>query len=179
MTGSVALPEKDYRRDFSAMTWCASVFEAEIPALMRPRGRRLTLEHEGGYSKSIQDATGTGNLKSWFYIQEIPPGVIYDGAVFGVDPFEIAGQAEGCEVDDIVFRVGRHRGGLVRMTRGSATHVRLNLHTGFICDCDVTNDPDLRVDIPALWDLQISQPLDLETAAVKVSEWITSVQAVA
>ena len=176
MSASAALPEKDYRRDFASMTWLASVFEADAVRLMRPRGRRLTLDHEGGYTKGIQDATGTGNLKTWFYIQEIPPGVVYDGAVFGIDPFAVAGEAEGREVDEIVFRIGRHRGGLVRMTRGDATHVRLNLHTGFICDCDVANDPDLQVDLPILWDLQVSQPLTLAEAASKAEAWMESVK---
>ena len=174
LSANVALPTKDYRRDFAAMTWLASVFEAERPRLMRPQGRRLNLDQEGGYQKSIQDATGTGNLKSWFFIQEIPPNAVYHGAVFGPDPFEMASEVEGTDVHHIVFRIGRHRSGLVRMARmvrGTSAEVRLNLHTGFICGADVAHDERLRVDIPALWDLQVSTPLPLTTAGEIVAEW--------
>ena len=178
LSASVALPTKDYRRDFAAMTWLASVFEAEEPRLMRPQGRRLNLDLEGGYQKSIQDATGTGNLKSWFFIQEIPPCTVYHGAVFGPDPFIMASEVEGTDVHHIVFRIGRHRGGLVRMVRGAPAEVRLNLHTGFICGADVAHDRRLRVDIPALWDLQVSTPLPLETAGEIVAEWKVATEVV-
>lgn len=171
LSSSVALPRKDYHRDFGAITWLASVFEAEIPRLMRPQGRRLNLDQEGGYQKSIQEATGTGNLKSWFFIQEIPANAIYHGAVFGPDPFEMASETEGTDVRHIVFRIGRHRGGIVRIARAETTDVRLNLHTGFVCGADVMQDERLRVEIPALWDLQVSPPLPLATAAEIVSEW--------
>ena len=171
LSNSVALPPKDYRRDFAGLTWLASVFEAENPRLMRPQGRRLNLDQEGGYQKSIQDATGTGNLKTWFFIQEIPVNVFYRGAVFGPDPFEMASEAEGTDVQRIVFRVGRHRGGLIRMVRSEESNVRLNLHTGFVCGADVANDSRLRVEIPALWDLQVSEPLSLSAARGIVAEW--------
>ncbi len=168
----VALPRKDYGRDFASMTWAASVFETDTPRLMRPRGRRLTLDHEGGYSKSIQDATGTGNLKSWFYIQEIPPGIFYRGAVFGPDPFSIASEIEGRPISEIIFRVGRHRGGVVKLTRGTEAPVRLNLHSGHVCGLDMTQDLDLRVEVPALWDMQISQLIDLNLASTIITSWM-------
>ena len=171
LSPSVALPAKDYRRDFAAMAWLASVFDAEKPKLMRPQGRRLNLDQEGGYQKSIQDATGTGNLKSWFFIQEIPPNAVYHGAVFGPDPFEMASEVERADISHIVFRIGRHRGGIVRMVRSDVTEVRLNLHTGFVCGADVTHDVRLSVEIPALWDLQVSVPLPVATAARVVTEW--------
>ncbi len=171
LSRSVALPVKDYRRDFAAMTWFASIFEAENPKLMRPQGRRLNLDQEGGYPKAIQDATGTGNLKSWFFIQEIPPETIYRGAVFGPDPFKLAARVEGHDVSHIVFRVGRHRGGLVRMRRAEARNVRLNLHTGYVCGVDVNRDQRLRVEVPALWDMQISAPVPPATAGSIIMEW--------
>ncbi len=174
---SVALPKKDYRRDFAGMTWLASVFEAEKPGLMRPQGRRLNLDQEGGYQKSIQIATGTGNLKSWFFIQEIPPNVVYSGAVFGPDPFEMASTVEGRKVHQIVFRVGRHRNGLVRMEPAKERDVRLNLHTGFVCGADLEREERLRVEIPALWDLQISEPLRLTTAEDIIADWKVCAQA--
>ncbi|MCY4227405.1 MAG: hypothetical protein OXF20_06900 [Gammaproteobacteria bacterium] len=168
---SVALPWKDYRRDFSSALWFASVFETITPRLMRPQGRRLNLDQEGGFQKSIQTAIGTGNLKSWFFIQEIPPYVDYHGAVFGPDPFKMASEIEQKEVLHIIFRMGRHRGGIVRMQRSEVTDVRLNLHTGFICGADFDNDRRLKVEIPALWDLQISKALPLSVASEIVKEW--------
>ncbi len=174
LSESVALPSKDYRRDFSRMTWLASVFEAENPNLMRPQGRRLNLDQEGGYQKSIQDATGTGNLKTWFFIQEVPIDTVYHGAVFGPDPFRLASKVEGVDIEHIVFRVGRHRGGIVRMVRSEWADVRLNLHTGFVCGADVTRDERLRVEIPALWDLQVSSPLPLANARKIIGDWKAS-----
>ena len=176
LSRSAALPVKNYRRDFACMTWFASVFEAENPRLLRPLGRRLNLDQEAGYRKSIQDATGTGNLKTWFFIQEIPPEVIYHGAVFGPDPFELASEAEGETVRHIVIRTGRHRGGLVRMAKSDERDVRLNLHTGFVCGADVAHDKRIGVEIPALWDLQISWSLTLSTASDIVTEWKTAAQ---
>lgn len=172
MTPGVALPSKDYRRDLAEMSWMASAFEAEIPRLMRPLGRRLTLEHEGGAQGWMQTATGTGNLKTWFFIQEVPPGTVYHGAVFGADPFELASRAQGEEVSEIIFRTGRHRGGIVRATRGEACKVRLNMHTGFIAGADVNADPRIRVEIPALWDIQLSQKLALDEAESVVKDWM-------
>lgn len=172
LSRSVALPEKNYRRDMSGMGWIASAFEAEMPKLMRPLGRRMTLDHEGGYQKSVQDATGTGNLKTWFFIQEVPQGIIYNGAVFGDDPFEVASQAQGEPVAEIVFRIGRHRAGIVRATRGEAKQVRMNLHTGFVAQVDVNADPRVRAEIPALWDIQLSQKLDLDVASEVAGDWM-------
>jgi hypothetical protein len=177
MSRSPALPEKDYRRDMSRMDWVASAFEAEVPRLMRPLGRRMTLDHEGGYQKSVLEATGTGNLKTWFFIQEIPPQTVYHGAVFGSDPFSMASQIADKDVTEIIFRVGRHRGGVVRATRGEEKQVRMNLHTGFTAGADVNADPRIRVDIPALWDIQLSQELALDTAADVAADWMKQLQA--
>jgi len=171
LIASPALPTKGYARDFASMTWLASAFVARDPSLMRPMGRRLTLEHEGGFQRSVQDATGTGNLKQWFFIQEVPAGKIYDGAVFGPDPFEIASRAASAPVEEIVIRVGRHRSGLVRLTRGGVREVRLNLHSAFVSGADIDAIEDMRVDIPALWDMQISNPIPLDRAGELLGSW--------
>jgi len=177
LSASVALPDKDYARDLGHLPWISAVFEAKEPRLMRPQGRRLTLEHEGGAQKWMQDATGTGNLKTWYFIQEVPPGVVYHGAVFGADPFALAEQAADQSVDSIVFRIGRHRGGLVRATRGGATDVRLNLHTGFTAGCDVNADTRLRVELSTLWDLAMSQNIPIDEAAEIAGAWLFSAHA--
>lgn len=169
---SVCLPvQKDYRADLRAMTWLCSAFEAENPRLLPPLGRRLTLDTEGGYQKRVMDATGTGNLKTWFYIQEVPHGVIYQGAVFGPDPFVMASEIEGRPVQELIVRTGRHLGGLVALRRAEdVSHVRLNVHTAHLFGADVEDDR-LAVDIFALYDIQLTRRLPLEHAARLVAGW--------
>jgi hypothetical protein len=117
------------------------------------------------------DATRTGNLKTWFYIQEVPQDVIYQGAIFGPDPFEMASGIEGRPVTEIIVRTGRHLGGLVALRRAEdVTHVRLNAHTAHLFGAD-TRDENLAVDIFALYDIQLTPRIDLETAARIVAGW--------
>ncbi|WP_235442192.1 hypothetical protein [Rhabdonatronobacter sediminivivens] len=169
---SVVLPEKDYRRDLAALPWLCSVFEARNPALLPPIGKRLNLDAEGGYPKKIMDATGTGNLKTWFFIQEVPPGVVYDGAIFGPDPFDMVSRQEGREVGQIVVRTGRHLGGLVALTRANdPSHVRLNAHTANLFGMDPRTEEALSVDVFALYDMQFTRPMELAAAAEIVGAW--------
>lgn len=170
---SACLPvSKDYAGDLRAMTWLCSAFEAENPRLLAPLGKRLNLDTEGGYQKRVMDATGTGNLKTWFYIQEVPQGVIYHGAVFGPDPFEMASEAEGRPVKEIILRTGRHLGGVVSLKRSEeGRDVRLNVHTAHLLGADPNADDRLSVDLFALYDIQLTRPHRLEVAAEIVSGW--------
>jgi hypothetical protein len=170
---SVCLPvKKDYRRDLGAMTWLCSAFEAENPRLLPPLGKRLNLDTEGGYQKRVMDATATGNLKTWFYIQEVPQDVVYHGAIFGPDPFGMASELEGHEVDEIIVRTGRHLGGLVSLQRTKVVpQVRLNVHTAHLFGADTT-DANLKVDVFALYDIQLTKRLDLHVAAEIVARWM-------
>jgi hypothetical protein len=172
LAASPALPEKDYARDMRALPWLFSVLESSSNRLLPPSGRRLNLDQEGGYGEKIQSATGTGNLKSWYFVQEVPPDTVYRGVVFGPDPFAFASEAAGAPVDDIVMRTGRHLGGLVRMTRGAAMpeKVRLNAHTAMVFGDDLT-DADLRVEVFVLYDLQVTRPIAVERAAAIVDRW--------
>jgi hypothetical protein len=43
--------------------------------------------------------------------------MLYEGAVFGADPFGLAADVEGGPVNEIVVRTGRHLGGLLRLSR--------------------------------------------------------------
>ncbi len=177
LAASPALPEKDYPRDFRALPWLASIFEAREPRLMRPLGKRLNLDGEGGYRKRIQDATGTGNLKTWFFVQEVPPGTVYDGAVFGLDPFALAGRVENRDVGRIVVRAGRHLGGILALDRresGDDDMVRLNAWTANLAGYDVDDDPLMSVDVYALHDIQITAPMPLNAAAERVGAWRAS-----
>lgn len=169
---SAALPQKDYLRDLRAMPWLCSVFEARNPRLLPPIGKRLNLDTEGGYQKRVMEATGTGNLKAWFYIQEVPVGMTYDGAIFGPDPFRMASEIEGRCVSEIVVRTGRHLGGLLKLTREKeARPVRLNAHTAHLFGQHPEDDPAMAVDVFALYDMQLTAPMELDAAAAKVGTW--------
>ena len=87
MRGSVCLPEKDYRRDMDAMPWRASVLTTDTPRLLPPVARRLNLDEEGGMKQKLYAITSKGNLKTYFFTQEVPAGVVFTGALFGFDPF--------------------------------------------------------------------------------------------
>ena len=153
------------------MIWLCSAFEAENQLLLPPLGKRLNLDTEGGYQKRVMDATGTGNLKTWFYIQEVPQDVIDQGAIFGPDPFEMASAIEGRKVNEIIVRTGRHLGGLVSLRRAEdVKQVRLNVHTAHLFGAD-TQDERLAVDIFALYDIQLTRRLDLDAAAGLVAGW--------
>jgi hypothetical protein len=39
----------------------------ETPRLLPPLARRLNLDDEAGLTKAVQDATSTGNLKTYFF----------------------------------------------------------------------------------------------------------------
>ena len=135
------------------------------PRLLPPLARRLNLDDEAGLTKSVQDATGTGNLKTYFFIQEVPPGVVFEGAVFGADPFVLAAEAEARPIQEIVVRTGRHLSGLLRLERISLTNVRLNAHTAALFG------QDLPVEVYAMHDLQVTPRMSLAEASARVAGW--------
>lgn len=167
LSSSPALPRKDYRTHLAALPFMASVFETAQPQLLPPLARRLNLDEEAGLTKAVQDATGTGNLKTYFFIQEVPPGVEYCGAVFGADPFALAGRAEGRPCHEIVVRTGRHLGGLLRLEPEPLGEVRLNAHTAALFE----QADGLAVELYALHDLQLSRLLPAMEAGKKVARW--------
>ena len=164
--------KKDYASDLRRMQWLCSAFETRTPRLLPPMGKRLNIDAEGGLQKKVMDATSTGNLKTWFYIQEVPQDVTYHGAIFGPDPFEMASEIEGRKVSEIIIRTGRHLGGIVSLTRDDTVEkVRLNAHTAHILGCDPNANEDLAVDVFALYDMQFTKPMPIKTAAGIVSGW--------
>lgn len=171
LRASPALPRKDYRAHMAALPLLASVLETNEARLLRPLARRLNLDAEAGLTKSVQDATGTGNLKTFFFVQEVPPGLVYEGAVFGADPFELAARAEGRKVRDIIVRTGRHLGGLLRIERAPVAQVRLNAHTAALFGRDLPLDDGIPVAVYALHDLQVTHPVSLDVAAQMVGAW--------
>lgn len=162
-----ALPAKNYRMHMGALPCLASVFRAAEPCLLPPLARRLNLDDEAGLTKAVQDATSTGNLKTYFFIQEVPPGVVFQGAVFGPDPFALAARAEGRPRREIVLRTGRHAGGLLRLEPENADTVLLNAHTAALFGAA----DGMRVATYAMHDLQLTPPLPIAEAAKAMSRW--------
>ena len=164
MNASPCLPDKDYRRDLDAMPWRASVLTTDTPKLLPPLVRRLNLGEEGGFKQKLYAVTSKGNLKDFFTTQEVPPGVLFHGALFGFDPFEYTG------LDEIVIRIGLHRNGMVRLTQANQTAakveaVRLNAATAHLFD------RELAVDRYLLHGIQLTPAMALKDALAEVQQW--------
>ena len=159
MNASVALPKKDYLRDWQAMPWRTSVFTTDTPRLLPPLIRRLNLTEEAGYKEKIQNVTKKGNLKDYFMTQEVPPGIVFTGAVFGYDPFVKSGQ------DELVIRIGLHRNGLVRLQKTEVESVRLNASTAALFG------QELNVERYLLYGLQLTGFMPVKEAMQTVKSW--------
>jgi len=156
----VVLPEKDYKRDLLALPWRASVLTTDQPRLLPPLARRLNLDEEGGYQKKLRDVAYKGNMKQYWTTQEVPPGVLFSGALFGLDPFRETGQ------ETIIIRIGLHRNGMVRLTRNPGIdQVRLNAATAALFD------RELAVERFLLYGLQLTPTLPLAEASAEVAQW--------
>ena len=143
---------------------CHALAHVRLPyahtAPSAPLARRSDLGVEGGYPDRVRRAASSGNFKEYFLIQEVPPGQQFHGAVFGQDPFELAGS------DQIVTRIGVNRTGMLLLERGDAAKsVRLNAATAALFS------RDLRMERYVLHHLQLSAPLKLEDAALEVAQW--------
>jgi hypothetical protein len=174
LRASPVLPTRDYAAHMRALPLLASVFEnVGEPQLLRPLACRLNLDTEGGMPKRIMDATSTGNLKTYYFIQEVPPRAVFHGAVFGRDPFALASEAAGQPIEDLIVRIGLRRAGLVRLTPAAdVREVRLNIHTAkVIFGVDLPRAEGLRVDRYVLHDFQLTSPIAIERAAEIVASW--------
>lgn len=163
LSRSPALPEKDYRGHMAKLPLVSSLLETDEPTLLRPIGKRLNIDAEMPANKAILDATSTGNLKTWYFIQEVAPETVYHGAFFGADPFELASEAEGRSVDRITVRIGRHLSGVVLLERAEVEKVRLNAHTLMTFGVDPAAH-QVPVERYAMHDLQPTIGLDIRTA---------------
>ena len=161
MAARVALPSKDYPRDWSAMPYRSSVFMTDQPRLLPPLVRRLNLDAEAGLKEKIQNVAKKGNLKDFFHTQEVPPGQIFRGALFGFDPFAATRQKE------LVIRIGLHRNGMVHLERDDTVkRVRLNAATAALFG------RELKVERYCLHTLQLTGWLDLPDAARETRDWL-------
>lgn len=161
MRSSPVLPPKDYRGHLAATPWRTSVLETETPILLPPLARRSDLGAEGGYPEKVRRAAASGNFKEYFTIQEVPPGQVFRGAVFGADPFARAGGDKAFAV-----RIGSNRTGILKIERdNSVEHVRLNAATALLFG------RSLPVERYVLHELQLTAPFTLDEAAREVAEW--------
>jgi len=162
MAARVVLPPKDYRRHLAALPYRTSLLTTDAPRLLPPLTRRLNLDGEAGMQKKLNDVTSKGNLKTFFHIQEVPPGQTFRGAIFGLDPFTTAGEKT------LVIRIGLHRGGMVKLERadrGEVQAVRLNAATAALFG------RELEVHRYCLHHLQLTQPLGVQEAMEEVEQW--------
>lgn len=166
MRNTVCLPAKDYRRDLGAMPWRASILTNENPRLLPPVARRLNLDEEGGMKQKLYAVTSKGNLKTYFFTQEVPPGAMYNGALFGFDPFDYSGQ------DELVIRVGLHRNGMLRLRKAKPEDVQqpiervhLNAATAALFG------RELSVERYLLYGLQLTEALPLKQALQEIQQW--------
>lgn len=155
----VGLPSKNYRRDLCAMPWRSSVLQCAQPVLLPPLAKRLNLEEEAGIKQSLYKKTTSGNLKTYFHIQEVPPGVTFTGALFGFDPFKYSGQ------NQLVIRVGLHRNGMLLLQPSSIEQVRLNAATAALFSREISVKRFL------LYSLQLSDWMSPEDALQEVQQW--------
>lgn len=159
----VALPKKDYRAHLAAMPFRTSVFMTDHPKLLPPLTRRLNMDAECGFQKRLNDIARKGNLKDFFHTQEVPPGQIFKGVIFGLDNYN---PFEESKTNELVIRVGLHRSGMVALKRREDTFgVRLNASTGALFD------RELAVERYCLHYIQLSPLMDAEDAGKEVAQW--------
>lgn len=161
MNRSVALPQKDYVTHLRALPWRASVFSLEgDPRLLPPLARRLNLDGEAGFRHKLRDSVDSGNLKDFFYTQEVPHGQQFTGALFGYNPFTVHKR------DYLVIRIGLHRNGLLKLEPAEVEQVCLNVWTA-----GVLFGRELPVARYVLHSLQLSSFMPVTMALDEVMQW--------
>jgi len=158
MNARVALPKKDYLRDWRAMPWRTSIFTTDQPELLPPVIRRLNLTDEAGYAEKLQNLTKRGNFKDFFSTQEVPANVYFSGAIFGFNPFQ-DGKKE------LVIRIGLHRNGMVRLRPKLIKEVCLNAATAHLFERELTVNRYL------LHGLQLTRAISVKDALKEVQQW--------
>lgn len=160
----VGLPAKDYKGHLGAMPYRTSIFVTDSPRLLPPLARRLNLDAEAGLQKKIQDVAKKGNLKDFFYTQEVPPGQLFRGAIFGLDGFDPFAAADR---EELVIRVGLHRSGMVRLRKAKTPMPRVRINAATAC----LFGRELPVERYCLYDIQLTPWMEIEEAAEEVARW--------
>ncbi len=160
LAGSLVLPEKPmYRQHIGLLPWRASLFHCDQSRLNPPLARRSDLGVEGGYQDNIRRATGSGNFKEYFTIQEVPAFQEFFGLLTGPDPFEMAGS------DSLCVRIGSNRTGMALLSKCEAKTARLNAATARLFE------RVLPVERFILDSMQATQMVTPAEAASEMSQW--------
>ncbi len=163
MASRSGLPPKNYRAHLTAMPYRTSLLLNPDPRLLPPLARRLNVDEDAGYQKNIQSSTNSGNVKTFFTIQEVPAQQQFQGALFGLDGFDPFTQTSQHQ---LVIRVGLHRNGMVLLERDpEVSKVHLNAATAHLFD------RSLPVSRYSLYNLQWAPAMSLEQAAAEASQW--------
>ncbi len=161
-------PTPDYRRHLAVLPFKTTLFLGQDNRLSRPLARRLNLDVECGMPKSVHGARTSGNIKDYYYVQEVTPGSVFYGCFLHTDPLRIAHQAYGERIDRLVVRLGLGRNGVGLLERSASKQdVHLNLHTARLFDPDVG--------LPAgpyrLHNIQPSEPVEPDVALRVTADW--------
>ena len=160
----------DYRAHLSALPFRASLFLGHDNRLHRPLARRLNLDSECGMPATVEAARKSGNIKDYFYIQEVAAGAVFHGCFLQEDPLRIAEKCYGEHPSNLVVRlgIGRVGMGLLEPLRSQPMDgIFLNLHTAHLFN------PDISVGAGSyrLHTIQPSRPLEPNEALRIVSGW--------
>ena len=162
MMQGVALPmQANSKQDLQAIPWRCSVFTTEHSRLLPPMVQRLNMDAEAGHSNRIYNGASKGNLKDFYRIQEVDRGSVFQGVIFGDNPFE------QYQLNELIVRVGKHRRGLVRlMPDNSVANVYLNAYTANLFD------QTERVERFLLHTLQLTGAQSAQSALERVRLWV-------
>ena len=148
----------DYREDLDRLPWRASLVMGSGNRNLGPVRHIIDVEREGGYSVSMQKAMGSGLYKKTFYVHEVAPGAMYQGILYGPDPFAFD--------KEIIVRVGVGRMGLLRLERAQEiADCRLNTATAILFGQTLSEDGRI-VDT-----IRFSRPYPPAEAAEVLASW--------
>lgn len=162
MRAGGALPTAEQTlQDLREMPFRCSMLMAEEAKLLPPRARKLNADAEGPVHKSLQGVMDSGNVKAFHSIQEIAPGSVYSGALFGEDPFALAGASR------LVLTMGLNRRGMVLLEPMEEPEtVRLNPHTATVFGRSLPGE--------VYWTrtMRATPEMGVEAALGEVSQWV-------
>lgn len=159
----------NYREHLAILPFKTSLFIADRDnRLNRPLARRLNLDAECGLPKRVHTARSSGNIKDYYHIQEVHAGAEFCGSFLHTDPFHIAAEKYGVQVNHLVLRLGLGRNGVgILQKHQRAEEVQLNLHTARLFNPNV----NLVAGPYRLYNIQPSQPISCEEALSVTSHW--------
>ena len=166
---SPCLPcDADYRNHLANIPFKTSLFLGHGNKLNRPLAKRLNLDFECGIQMSIHHARNSGNIKDYFYIQEVSVGSKFHGYFLHADPLQIAEQAYNQRIDQLVVRLGLGRSGIGLLEKSKVDcEISINLHTANLFNKEV----NIESGSYRLHNIQPSRSVSKDEALQITSEW--------